>query len=57
MPFALDLIVVTALLLNNFYFLTVFIIMGFNLNCQPGDFDVLSGYQKQLSIPLPVCTQ
>lgn len=54
MPFALDLIVVTALLLNNFYFLTVFVTKGFDLNCQPGDFDVLSGYRKQLSLPLPV---
>lgn len=43
-----------ALLLNNFYFLTVFVTMGFDLNCQPGDFDVLSGYRKQLSLPLPV---
>ena len=49
MPFALDLTVVTALLLNNFYFLTVFVTMGFDLNCQPGVFDVLSGYRKQLS--------
>lgn len=31
--------------------------MGFDLNCQPGGFDVLWGYGRQLSLPLPFCTQ
>ena len=54
MPFALDLTVVTALLLNNFHVLTVFVTVGFGLHCQPGVLYVLSGYRKQLSLPLPV---